>query len=573
MRESCGACAVGSVAAEAALAGAAGAGSAAAGAGSGSVAGAAGATLASLDAGSGLAGGGVEAHDKPNALQTIHEQQGGVELGIAGHRRTAGAGRPIPGRSRGAPWRPSPAGLGPTHFLPASLDLRGTMHYSAGMFVRRFRLSLAIACAGLGLVLGCSASLGAGESAEPEWPAVAKKWFDRAQQSFNALDIADAEVAVKNALELEPERPSVKVLAAGIALSQMRYDEAVSLLAGQQSKEARGLRARAFWYSGQLGKAADELERLLEDPEVKDPWAQGVVQLARSGEGREPFRITGALLAVVDMPRVPVPTMIVPLELNGEPVLGMVATGAAEVEIDGPQQKPAWVSLRFGRRLEVKDVPALGRDLSGLSRRAGAPIKLLLGVNLLRRLNVTFDFYASQFVARAFAPPPPPEATALELSYIKGGGMVTRGRLGPASTSPSASFLIDTGVVFPLAVADSGWQKAGVDPKTFEAVAGDPSLKQGVLPQLMLGSFDLPRIPAVHGLPIEDVEQGGGIHLDGVIGSALMAEFRASLVDQGRTLWLEEMPTAQRQASAEVAPGSSALPATTAAPRAPAPTP
>jgi len=66
---------------------------------------------------------------------------------------------------------------------------------------------------------------------------------------------------------------------------------------------ARGLRARAFWYSGQLGKAADELERLLEDPEVKDPWAQGVVQLARSGEGREPFRVTGALLAawIVDL--------------------------------------------------------------------------------------------------------------------------------------------------------------------------------------------------------------------------------------------------------------------------------
>lgn len=427
------------------------------------------------------------------------------------------------------------------------------MHYSAGMFVRRFHLSLAVA--GLALLLGCSASMGGGEGAEPEWPAVARKWFDRAQQSFDALDIADAEVAVKNALELEPERPSVKVLAAGIALSQMRYDEAVALLEGQSSKEARGLRARAYWYSGQLRKCAEELDRLLEDPEVKDPWAQGVVQLARSGDGREPFRMTGAVLAVVDMPRVPVPTMIVPLELNGEPVLGMVATGAAEVEIDGGQQKPAWVSLRFGRRLEVKDVPALSRDLSGLSRRVGAPIKLLLGVNLLRRLNVTFDFYASQFVARAFAPPPPPEAAALELSYIKGGGMVTRGRLGPDATSPSASFLIDTGVMFPLAMADSGWKKAGVDVSGFEPVSGDPSLKQGVLPRLLLGSFDLPRVPAVAGLPIEDVEQGGGIHLDGVIGSALMAEFRASLVDQGRTLWLEEMPVAEEAEAPSAAAG------------------
>jgi len=297
-----------------------------------------------------------------------------------------------------------------------------------------------------------------------------------------------------------------------------------------------------------------------------------VVQLAHSGEGREPFRLTGALLAVVDMPRVPVPTMIVPLELNGEPVLGMVATGAAEVEIDGTHQKPAWVSLRFGRRLEVKDVPALSRDLSGLSRRVGAPIKLLLGVNLLRRLNVTFDFYASQFVARAFAPPPPPVATALELSYIKGGGMVTRGRLGAEPTSPAASFLIDTGVVFPLAMADSGWRKAGVDAKAFEPVAGDPNLKQGLLPRLMLGSFDLPRVPAVQGLPIEDVEQGGGIHVDGVIGSALMAEFRASIVDQGRTLWLEELPVLGQQAAPEASSGADE-PTSSSAVRAPTSSP
>lgn len=411
------------------------------------------------------------------------------------------------------------------------------------MLIPRVRLASILACVGIWLSLACGPASGA-HGGEPEWPAVAKKWFDRAEASFGALDIGDAEISIKNALELEPTRPSVRLLAANIALSQMRYDEAVSLLEGQASTPARQLRARAFWYSGQLARAADELDRLLDDPEVKDPWAQGVAQLARSGEGREPFRVTGALLAVVDMPRVPVPTLIVPLELNGEPVLAMVATGTAEVEIDSTQQKASWVSLRFGRRLEVKDVPALSRDLTGLSRRVGAPIKLLLGVNLLRRLNATFDFYASQFVVRAFAPPPPPGATALELSYIKGGGMVTRARLGTEPTAPAVAFLVDTGVVFPLALFDSGWQKAGVDPKGFESVVGEANLKQGILPRFTLGTFDLPRVPAVYGLPLQDIEQGGGIHLDGVIGSALVAEFRASLVDQGRTLWLEEMPIA-----------------------------
>jgi hypothetical protein len=421
------------------------------------------------------------------------------------------------------------------------------------MLIPRVRLASVLACVGIWLSVACSPVSG-GAGGEPEWPAVAKKWYDRAETSFSSLDIGDAEIAIKNALELEPERPRVKLLAANIALSQMRYDEAISLLEGQSSVPARQLRARAFWYSGQLARAADELDRLLDDPDVKDPWAQGVAQLARGAEGREPFRVTGALLAVVDMPRVPVPTLIVPLELNGEPVLAMVATGTAEVEIDSTQQKPSWISLRFGRRLEVKDVPALSRDLSGLSRRVGAPIKLLLGVNLLRRLNVTFDFYASQFVVRAFAPPPPPGATALELSYIKGGGMVTRARLGTEPTAPAVSFLVDTGVVFPLALSDSGWQKAGVDPKGFEAVSGEANLKQGILPRLTIGAFDLPRVPAVYGLPLSDLEQGGGIHLDGVIGSALVAEFRASLVDQGRTLWLEEMPVASVGSDGE-APG------------------
>ncbi len=428
-------------------------------------------------------------------------------------------------------------------------------HSTVGGRVRRARLPRCLPGVGAWLVclcLGCGAALGSGE--EASWPEAAKKWFDRAKASFEALDIHDAELAVQNARELEPERPSVRLLAASIALSQLDYEKAVAELEGQTSAEARGLRARAYWYSGQLSRAADELDHLLDDPEVKDLWAEGVAQLARTGEGREPFRVTGALLAVVEMPRVPLPTLIVPLELNGEPALAMVATGTPEVVIDSSQNKPSWVSLRFDRRLEVKDVPALHRDLTSLSRRIGAPIKLLLGVNLLRRLNVTFDFYASQFVVRAFPPPPPPGGTSIEISYIKGGGMVLRSRFGTEAQAPAASFLVDTGVLFPLAVSPQGWKKAGVDPASFEAVQGEPKLKQGRLPHLTLGSFDLPRVPAMSGLPLDELEQSGGIRLDGVIGAALVAEFRASLVDEGRTLWLEEMPLPAEEGAPEQAP-------------------
>jgi hypothetical protein len=386
----------------------------------------------------------------------------------------------------------------------------------------------------------CGPALSGG--ADADWPELSKKWYDRAAASFAELDVADAETAIQNALRSEPEREAVRLLAANIALSQLRYDEAIKHLSGMTSKEASGLRARALWYSGQIAGAAEELGRLLSDPEVKDPWAEGVQKLAQHGTGREPFRITGGLLASVDMPRVPAPTMIIPLELNGEPALAMLATGSAEVVLDAHQREPSWVSLRFGGRLEVKDVPALTRDLSGLSRKIGAPIKLLLGVNLLRRLNATVDFYAGQFIVRSFAPPPPPEIAALNVSYLKGGGMVLRARFGSEPSSPGAVLLVDTGVLFPVAMDAEGWKKAGTSPDKFTPVQGQPGVKQGTIPRLQLGSFDIPGVPGVYGLPLEEFEKDNDIHLDGVLGSALLAEFRFTLVDGGKTMWLEEMP-------------------------------
>ena len=163
----------------------------------------------------------------------------------------------------------------------------------------------------------------------------------------------------------------------------------------------------------------------------------------------------------------------------------------------------------------------------------------------------------------------PPGGTSLDVSYIKGGGMVLRSRLGTEANAASASFLVDTGVLFPLAMSPAGWKKAGVDPNSFEAVSGEPKLKQGRLPHLTLGSFDLPRVPAMSGLPLDELEQSGGIQLDGVIGAALIAEFRASMVDEGRTLWLEEMPTAIQEAPAAGQPDSAPPVSSGSAPIAP----
>jgi len=242
------------------------------------------------------------------------------------------------------------------------------------------------------------------------------------------------------------------------------------------------------------------------------------------------------------MPSVGGPALIVPLELDGEPVLGLVATGTAEVVVDASQgRQPSWVSLRFGQRIEVEDVPALTKDLSAISRQLNAPIKVLLGVNLLRHLRPTIDFQGGQFVVRTFEPPPPPRATTLRIGYIRGGGMVLRTALGAAADS-EGSLLVDTTLLYPIALDERGWKKAGVALSALQTVPEAASLKQGLLPHLNLGALEVPGVPGVHGAPVEEIEKGLDVDLDGMVGSGLLAAFRATLVDGGRVLWLEDLP-------------------------------
>jgi hypothetical protein len=106
-----------------------------------------------------------------------------------------------------------------------------------------------------------------------------------------------------------------------------------------------------------------------------------------------------------------------------------------------------------------------------------------------------------------------------------------------------ASLLVDTSIPFPVALDDGGWKKAGVPLSSLRAVPNQGSLKQGVLPLLRLGAFDVPSVPGLAGNePIKEREDGLGIELDGLVGSGLFTSFRVTLVDGGRTMWLEDLP-------------------------------
>ncbi|WP_437637965.1 tetratricopeptide repeat protein [Sorangium sp. So ce854] len=390
------------------------------------------------------------------------------------------------------------------------------------------------------LLAACSTTLGPGAARPP----AAEKWLARARQEFQSADVDNARDAVAKALTIVPADTEARLLAGRIALARLDYAEVLRLLKGVAGSEAAGIRGRALWYKGDLDAAADELEAMLDDPDVVDEWAKSIAKLARRGAGRAPFTISGALLAAIEMPHVSpaAPFFVVPVEIDGESALAMVSTGTGEVVLDSSTRKePSWVSLRFGKKLEVNDVPALTQDLSGISKQMGAPIKALLGVNLLRHLNATIDYSGRQFVVRSFSPPAPPDATRVDLAFIKGGGMVLRSSVGP-DKSLQGPMLVDTSMTFPIALDKEGWKKAGFEADGLKRVEQDPEqkLKQGVVPMLRLGALEIPKVPGVYGAPLQAVEKQLQLDLDGVIGAGLLAYFRITFGDGGRLMWIED---------------------------------
>jgi hypothetical protein len=415
------------------------------------------------------------------------------------------------------------------------------------MRISFFRSAFALAA----LTAACGPSLGSGL---PARSPLAEQWYSRAKQAYRAGDFEDAHDSVNHAIQAAPRDPELRALAARVALTRLEFTEALKMteglrLEGAAATDLHGIRGRAFWYSGDIDQAADELEAMLADPAVKDPWAKEIAQLARRGSGRHPFMMEGGIIAPVEMPRgidrVPLyPAHVVPIELEGDPILALVATGVSEMTIDSNARKePAWVNLRFGGRIEVKDVPALTQDLAPISRQLGVPIKALLGVNLLRHLHVTFDRRGDQFIVRKADPSPPPEGSRVPLWYLRGGGMTVHGLFTSTPNATETPLLVDSSRLLMLALQDETWKKAGVDPKTLAPLADAPNIRRGPVPTFKLGGFDLSKMPAMQGLELGEFTQTIDVDVGGVVGAELLAFFRVTFADEGRFVWIEPDPT------------------------------
>ncbi len=390
----------------------------------------------------------------------------------------------------------------------------------------------------------CGPSMGA---QTPARPALATQWLERAKASYRAADFDDAREAARQALASAPNDGEARELAARIALVRLDYSDALKLTEGLQSSASHGIRGRAYWYSGDVEHAADELEALLTDPTVKDDWARDVAGLARRGGGRHPYEMDGSLVGVVEMPRaidrVPLGAAdVVPCELDGERILALVATGSSEVVLDSnSRHDAAWVSLRFDR-VQINDVPALVTDLTPLARQIGVPIKAMLGAQFLRHTHATFDRRGDQFVVRRRDAEPPPDASRVPLYYLRGGGMVLRATVTARDDGPIPLF-VDSSKPFPLLLRDIGWKRAGVDTSTLASSPDAPGVKHGTVPMFRMGGFDLARMPALGGIDIGDLAGGSDVELAGVVGADLLAFFRVTFADDGRFIWIEPDPT------------------------------
>jgi hypothetical protein len=417
--------------------------------------------------------------------------------------------------------------------------------------------------------IACGPSLDSQSARSP----MAAQWLDRARVSYRSGDFDDAKDAATHALTAAPNDADAREIAARIALVRLDYPEVLRLTEGVDTSAAKGLRGRAFWFSGDIEHAADELEAQLADPLVKDPWAQEVADLARRGAGRHPFEMEGGLVASVEMPRaidrVPLGAAnVVPCELDGERILALVATGSSELLLDSnSRREPAWVSLKFDR-LEVKDVPALVEDLSPLSRQIGVPIKALIGSQFLRHAHATIDRRGDQFVVRRQDAAPPPDANRVPLYYVRGGGMMLRATVTARDEGP-LPLLVDSTRPFPLLLQDAGWKRAGVDPTSLVTIPDEPSIKRGVVPMFRVGGFDLAKMPAIEGADLGSTMNGVDIDLGGVIGADLLGFFRMTFADEGRFMWIEPDPTLVGPEQRSEPPATPAAPPASSAPAAP----
>ena len=204
----------------------------------------------------------------------------------------------------------------------------------------------------------------------------------------------------------------------------------------------------------------------------------------------------------------------------------------------------------------MHDVPALAQDLSGISKELGAPIKALLGVNLLRHLNATFDFAGHQFVVRSFVAPAPARGDARSTSTTCAAAAWSCAARSAARRARAPRSWSTPRRPFPVALDDDGLEEGGRRRRHAQAHPRRPRAEapRGHRPPPAPRRLRPPAAcTALYGVPLADLEKATAVDLDGLVGAGLLYRYRCTFADDGRVLWIEDDPRRCRPCSAPAA--------------------
>ena len=232
---------------------------------------------------------------------------------------------------------------------------------------------------------------------------------------------------------------------------------------------------------------------MLQDPKVKDPGRGTSSDLARRGQGATRSRWTAASSRRRDAararPRVARGGGHRPVRARrgagSSPSSRPPRRGDARLEL---AQEPAWVNLRFGRNVEVKDVPALMGDLRADRPPARRAHQSAPGRQFFRHVNATFDRRGDQFVVRK-------EESVGAARREPRSALLPSGRRDDGSRDRHAAGRSAAPVPrrhsrpFPSCSRTAAWKKAGVDVRTLTPVADMPNVKDGTLPDFRFGGL------------------------------------------------------------------------------------
>jgi hypothetical protein len=110
----------------------------------------------------------------------------------------------------------------------------------------------------------------------------------------------------------------------------------------------------------------------------------------------------------------------------------------------------------------------------------------------------------------------------------------------------------------PMVLDEGGWKKAGKKLSDLKPIAGSRGMSQGLVPLFDFGTIEIPDVPALSGIPIQEIEKSVEMDLDGIIGAGMLAPFRVTLADEGRALWLEPIPVDPSMLPPSAAPAPAA---------------